>query len=459
MDVAEILRRSNQASLDSLVPLIKIQTRTDMKRYAQNGYSVGITAKEFSEKYPLLPIENIYFSDNLFDTLYYGELDFEMPIVLNLQIYGNKRLAVKESDEEFQKRVLATVANIKTLDKNKLSCYINSLSDGLSMSVLAAYVKRTKPSAALYDFFFSFYKYKDYGFAHLDLEDFEKVVVKKSEKAKNKTAEKTKALPDVVTIYRGEGDDSTPYTNTFSWTTSLQIATFFACRFPSPKDSRIITATIPKSAIIEYFPDAEKEVIVSPSSIKNEKIQVLYGIDSVGHYYSAFDSLYQTYRRKMKRVYMDNNSSAHDATHTLRVLFDALMVVYVGEYNLTQKDLKRLCDAILYHDVGRINEDVDDLHGAASAKIYEKEVSASDAITSFLVQYHCIDDNISMQAMKSLGFKAEEKVKLLYNILKDADALDRTRFGMKDVDPTYFRLPVSIQLLPTAQLCVGSLEL
>lgn len=52
MNVAEILRRSNQASLDSLVPLTKIQTRTDMKRYAQNGYSVGITAKEFSERYP-----------------------------------------------------------------------------------------------------------------------------------------------------------------------------------------------------------------------------------------------------------------------------------------------------------------------------------------------------------------------------------------------------------------------
>ena len=103
MNVAEILRRSNQASLDSLVPLTKIQTRTDMKRYAQNGYSVGITAKEFSERYPLLSIENIYFSDNLFDTLYYGELDFEIPIVLNLQIYGDKRLSIKESDEEFQK--------------------------------------------------------------------------------------------------------------------------------------------------------------------------------------------------------------------------------------------------------------------------------------------------------------------------------------------------------------------
>lgn len=139
MNVAEILRRSNQASLDSLVPLTKIQTRTDMKRYAQNGYSVGITAKEFSERYPLLPIENIYFSDNLFDTLYYGELGFEIPIVLNLQIYGDKRLSIKESDEEFQKRVLATAANIKTLGKNQLSRYINGLSDGLSMSVLAAY--------------------------------------------------------------------------------------------------------------------------------------------------------------------------------------------------------------------------------------------------------------------------------------------------------------------------------
>lgn len=143
MDVAEVLRRSNQASLDSLVPLTKIQTRMDMKRYAQNGYSVGITAKEFSEKYPLLPVENIYFSDNLFDTLYYGELDFEIPIVLNLQIYGNKRLSIRESDEEFQKRVLATVANIKTLNKNHLSFYVNSLSDGLSMSVLATYADVT----------------------------------------------------------------------------------------------------------------------------------------------------------------------------------------------------------------------------------------------------------------------------------------------------------------------------
>lgn len=80
MDVAEILRRSNQASLDSLVPLIKIQTRTDMKRYAQNGYSVGITAKEFSEKYPLLPIENIYFSDNLLTPYIMENLTSKCPL-------------------------------------------------------------------------------------------------------------------------------------------------------------------------------------------------------------------------------------------------------------------------------------------------------------------------------------------------------------------------------------------
>lgn len=66
MDVAEILRRSNQASLDSLVPLTKIQTRTDMKRYAQNGYSVGLTTptgKPVGFLLPSLACNRTSFSD------------------------------------------------------------------------------------------------------------------------------------------------------------------------------------------------------------------------------------------------------------------------------------------------------------------------------------------------------------------------------------------------------------
>lgn len=48
---------------------------------------------------------------------------------------------------------------------------------------------------------------------------------------------------------------------------------------------------------------------------------------------------------------------------------------------------------------------------------------------------------------------------LLYTILKDADALDRVRFGMRAVDPKYFRNEMAHKLLPTAQSCVGQLKL
>lgn len=39
------------------------------------------------------------------------------------------------------------------------------------------------------------------------------------------------------------------------------------------------------------------------------------------------------------------------------------------------------------------------------------------------------------------------------------DALDRVRFGMRAVDPKYFRNEMAHKLLPTAQSCVGQLKL
>ena len=51
---------------------------------------------------------------------------------------------------------------------------------------------------------------------------------------------------------------------------------------------------------------------------------------------------------------------------------------------------------------------------------------------------HCIDDN-------KLKFKNKNQ-KLCLDILKDADALDRQRFGLKDLDSKYLRLPFSKKL-------------
>lgn len=116
MTVGDILVSINQASLETMLPLTAVQTSADIERYYKEGYSIGITATEFAKKYPRLPIDKIYAAHNMLAPLYYCELDSTtVPIVLSLNIYGDKRLAVNsESDEKFQQRVLGAAENIST---------------------------------------------------------------------------------------------------------------------------------------------------------------------------------------------------------------------------------------------------------------------------------------------------------------------------------------------------------
>ena len=116
MTVGDILVSINQASLDTMLPLTAVQTSADIERYYKEGYSIGITATEFAKKYPRLPITRIYAARNMLAPLYYCELDNPaIPIVLSLNIYGDKRLAVNgESDEKFQQRVLDMAEKISS---------------------------------------------------------------------------------------------------------------------------------------------------------------------------------------------------------------------------------------------------------------------------------------------------------------------------------------------------------
>lgn len=266
-----------------------------------------------------------------------------------------------------------------------------------------------------------------------------------------------------MTIYRGEGSKSTPYEKSFSWTTSYKAACFFACRIPSLENSRIITAHVSKCDIIEYFPnDEEKEVLVPPAAVKDRKVDTLYGINALTDEIQEFYPLYQRYRSRISTLYDAYgraNDEEHNAEHTLRVLFDALLLVQVQGIALTKKESHQLCDAILYHDIGRTNDDVDDSHGAKSRDIYYDTVSDCNPATAFLIEYHCLDDRKALADLKTSNIRNKERVWLLYTILKDADALDRVRFGMRAVDPKYFRNEITHKLLPTAQSCVGQLKL
>lgn len=465
MTVGDILVSVNRASLETMLPLTAVQTSADIERYYKEGYSVGMTASDFAKKYPRLPIERIYAAHNMLAPLYYCELDNpNVPIVLSLNIYGGKRLAINgELDEKFQQRVLDTAENISAGNTPFIRSYLFSLEDCLRVSVLSKYIELSSPGENLYALFLDFYRISDFGFSSLSENGLQKVFAGKSQKQKQDTEKKLSSLPDVVTIYRGEGSKSTPYEKSFSWTTSYKAACFFACRIPSLENSRIITAHVSKCDIIEYFPDdEEKEVLVPPAVVKDVKVNVLFGINALTDEIQALYPLYQRYRSRISALYDDYgraDDEEHDAEHTLRVLFDALLLVQVQGIDLTKKESHQLCDAILYHDIGRTNDDVDDSHGAKSKDIYYDAAPECNSATAFLIEYHCLDDRKALKALKASNIRDKERVWLLYTILKDADALDRVRFGMRAVDPKYFRNEMAHKLLPTAQSCVGQLKL
>lgn len=465
MTIGDILIQTNQANLDTMLPLTAVKTSADIERYYKEGYSVGMTASDFAKKYPRLPIERIYAAHNMLAPLYYCELDNPIvPIVLSLNIYGGKRLAMNgELDEKFQQRVLDTAEKISSGNIPFIRSYLFSLEDSLRVSVLSKYIELSNPGEDLSVLFLDLYRTSDFGFSSLSENGLQKVFAGKSQKQKQDTEKKLSSLPDVVTIYRGEGSKSTPYEKSFSWTTSYKAACFFACRIPSLENSRIITAHVSKCDIIEYFPnDEEKEVLVPPAAVKDRKVDTLYGINALTDEIQAFYPLYQRYRSRISTLYDAYgraNDEEHDAEHTLRVLFDALLLVQVQGIALTKKESHQLCDAILYHDIGRINDEVDDSHGAKSKDIYYDAVPECNSATAFLIEYHCLDDRKALADLKASNIRNKERVWLLYTILKDADALDRVRFGMRAVDPKYFRNEMAHKLLPTAQSCVGQLKL
>lgn len=65
MTIGDILVNTNRANLDNLLPLTEVKTKKDFAKFKKKGYTVGMTAWEFQEKYPLLPVEYIYASYNI----------------------------------------------------------------------------------------------------------------------------------------------------------------------------------------------------------------------------------------------------------------------------------------------------------------------------------------------------------------------------------------------------------
>lgn len=137
------------------------------------------------------------------------------------------------------------------------------------------------------------------------------------------------------------------------------------------------------------------------------------------------------------------DSKIHAAAHCERVLLYALII---GEKLFGDDDrmLTALAHASVFHDTRRQDEYLDTGHGARAAVYYREYCNDHPDITympeaALMMKYHDIDDKRGIAGI-TREYKGElHRMLTLYDIFKDADALDRWRLGHRGLDPRYLR--------------------
>ena len=171
--------------------------------------------------------------------------------------------------------------------------------------------------------------------------------------------------------------------------------------------------------------------------------------------------------RNVKDKYL-YDSFIHGRNHSDKVYLFSYILGRIK--NLSEDDMKIVLDAALYHDIGRTVDSEDTVHGYTSAHwLEEKQILDDpfyDNVENKILLYgiisghslpddrkKCEFDNQCYEYDREYEEELYQRYSTLYNILKDADALDRTRFGRKSyatVDPDFLRIEESKGLIDFA---------
>lgn len=123
-------------------------------------------------------------------------------------------------------------------------------------------------------------------------------------------------------------------------------------------------------------------------------------------------------------------SEKHTKEHCSRVLLFCLLIA--AKRRLPQKETDILCMAAVFHDSRRQDDWYDVGHGQRAADYYREYCTthglAFEQVCYDIMYYHDRDDQVGIDAIAGRNLKEQDGV-LLYQIFKDADALDRFRLG------------------------------
>jgi uncharacterized protein len=160
----------------------------------------------------------------------------------------------------------------------------------------------------------------------------------------------------------------------------------------------------------------------------------------------------------LRNVY---KSKIHGKEHNERVLFLASAIAWYEKIPKEWNEI--LIDGAKYHDIGRINDAWDTLHGKRGSEQIEKIVKYEKkedlAILEFIIETNSINDSKAKDILNNYDINNKEKALILLNILKDADGLDRMRldeeagnseYTASNLNPEYLRTAAGKQLIKAA---------
>lgn len=142
------------------------------------------------------------------------------------------------------------------------------------------------------------------------------------------------------------------------------------------------------------------------------------------------------------------DSAWHGPDHCARVL---LLVLVLGHRKqLAEEDMEALCLAAVFHDSRRHDDYADRGHGKRASEYYrlfcQKNNKRLDPLACFIMHFHDLEDAIGLSEIARMPFGRERYLRL-YQVFKDADALDRFRLGPGALDVSMLRTCEARQLI------------
>lgn len=480
----EIYRQLNKQNDFTLMkPLAEITSEEKKEKMEEEGYFAGYTVdswkKEFpaiDPKYILVPKSALYPAS----LVYYDEKHY---ICFDTQIYNGQVLDIggpNSNPARHQDRLLKMVEeqmeHLREKDYLRLLRPMTSEeSGGTAMHLLRLMLENEKPCPELYDAFLNVYTLCNTGAHVLGPDAIKRLIACKSKEQRERTAAALSSFPgDVLEVYRGEGSESTFFETACSWTMDIRKAYFFAS-WRGSDGASVLTGKVGKNSIIEYVDDrSESEVIVLPGAVTDVSRSLCYDMEEFREYINParFDASHKLplnsnpdrIMKGLREIYSDIDVEDHTMEHSFRVTVMASFLYRIHvlspltsgpiyRYDAATKVYRKLIEAAEYHDAGRTDNEINATHGAAGYQKY-LEKHRSDDIVEFLTTYHCREDEVAREYWKR-NFAGEnaEYVWEAFLAIRDADALDRVRFGSLSrdyVDVRRLRLEEAKRLMPVA---------